>query len=147
MSKFSFDVLKRCVFPSTETTDSDVLLGAAFGEDVALTKVGGDILASHVDPIVGAVGNIGWLAVHMACNDIAASGIPPRWIQLLVLLPSVKTHAPKSTTLSPSRSPTRFKNAIPSSVSQRASSRMTFALRRRNAGVHARACADGAAPR
>jgi hydrogenase expression/formation protein HypE len=50
--------------------------------------VGDDILASHVDPIVGAIGNIGWLAVHIACNDIAASGIPPRWIQVLVLVPS-----------------------------------------------------------
>jgi len=88
MPKFSVDVLKSRVFPFTETKDPDVLLGAAFGEDVALTKVGGDILASHMDPI-GAVGNIGWLAVHVACNDIAASGIAPRWIQLLVLVPSV----------------------------------------------------------
>jgi hydrogenase expression/formation protein HypE len=58
-----------------------------FGEDVALTRVGGDILASHVDPIVGAIDNIGWLAVHVACNDIAASGVPPRWILVLVLVP------------------------------------------------------------
>lgn len=87
MSKFSFDVLKRGVFPVTATNDPDVLLGAAFGQDVALTNVGGDILASHIDPIVGAVGNIGWLAVHVACNDIAASGIAPRWILLLVLVP------------------------------------------------------------
>lgn len=87
MSKFSFDVLKRQVFPVTATNDPDVLLGAAFGQDVALTNVGGDILASHVDPIVGAVGNIGWLAVHVACNDIAASGLAPRWILLLVLVP------------------------------------------------------------
>jgi len=88
MSKFSFNLLENRVFPFTKTEDPDVLLGAAFGEDVALTKVGGDILASHVDPIVGAVGDIGWLAVHVACNDIAASGIAPRWIQLLVLVPS-----------------------------------------------------------
>jgi len=87
MSKFSLDVLQRHVFPFTEVSDPDVILGAAFGEDVALTRVGGDILASHVDPIVGAIGNIGWLAVHVACNDIATSGVPPRWILLLVLVP------------------------------------------------------------
>jgi hydrogenase expression/formation protein HypE len=87
MSKFSFDVLQRRVFPFTIADDPDILLGAAFGEDVALTRVGSDILASHVDPIVGAVGDIGRLAVHVACNDIAASGIPPRWLLLLVLLP------------------------------------------------------------
>jgi hydrogenase expression/formation protein HypE len=88
MSKYSLDVLNRCVFPHLQVKDTDVLLGAVFGEDVALTKVGGEMLASHVDPIVGAVQAIGWLAVHVACNDIATSGARPRWIQLLVLLPS-----------------------------------------------------------
>lgn len=90
MSKFSLDVLEKRVFPFTATQDPDVLLGAAFGEDVALTRIGGDILVSHVDPIVGAIGDIGWLAVHVACNDIATSGAPPRWILLLVLVPSLE---------------------------------------------------------
>lgn len=89
MSKFSLEVLERCVFPFIETEDPDVILGAAFGEDVALTRVGDDVLISHVDPIVGAIGNIGWLAVHVACNDVATSGAPPRWIQLLVLVPTL----------------------------------------------------------
>ncbi len=90
MSKFSLDVLQTRVFPFVETDDPDVILGAAFGEDVALTRVGGDILVSHVDPIVGAIGDIGWLAVHVACNDVATAGIPPRWIQLLVLVPRME---------------------------------------------------------
>jgi hydrogenase expression/formation protein HypE len=34
-------------------------MGAIFGEDVALTRVGEDILASHVDHIVGMVKGIG----------------------------------------------------------------------------------------
>ena len=88
MSKFSLDVLNRAVFPYFHSKDPDVIQGAVFGEDVALTRVGGDILVSHVDPIVGAVNNIGWLAVHVACNDVATSGAPPRWIQLLVLVPN-----------------------------------------------------------
>ena len=87
MSKFSLDVLKRSVFPFTTCDDADVILGAAFGEDVALTRVGGDILVSHLDPIVGAIDDIGWLAVHVACNDIATTGVPPRWILPLVLVP------------------------------------------------------------
>ncbi|MBN2266521.1 MAG: hydrogenase expression/formation protein HypE [Candidatus Aminicenantes bacterium] len=87
MSKFPLDVLEKRVFPFTGTKDPDVLLGAVFGEDAALTKVGGDILVSHVDPIVGAIGDIGSLAVHVACNDIATAGVPPRWVLLLVLVP------------------------------------------------------------
>jgi hydrogenase maturation factor len=90
LSKFSLDVLQRRVFPFVRATDSDIILGAAFGEDVALTRVGGDILVSHVDPIVGAVGKIGWLAVHVACNDIAAAGVAPRWLLLLVLVPRLE---------------------------------------------------------
>jgi hydrogenase expression/formation protein HypE len=87
MSKFSLDVLNQRVYPFLEAHDPDVILGAVFGEDVALTRVGDDILVSHLDPIVGAVKNIGWLAVHVACNDVATSGSPPRWILLLVLVP------------------------------------------------------------
>jgi hydrogenase maturation factor len=88
MSKFPLDVLEKRVFPYTRSEDPDVVLGAVFGEDVALTRVGDDILVSHVDPIVGAIGNIGWLAVHVSCNDVATSGVAPRWILLLVLVPS-----------------------------------------------------------
>jgi hydrogenase expression/formation protein HypE len=90
MSKFSLDVLQRRVFPFARADDSDILLGAAFGEDVSLTRVGDEVLASHVDPIVGAIGDIGWLAAHVACNDIATAGIPPRWLLLLVLVPSME---------------------------------------------------------
>lgn len=72
MSKFSLDVLNRYVYPYTWVRDPDILLGSAFGEEVALTRVGGDILVSH-DPIVGAIEHIGWLAVHVACLDTLSS--------------------------------------------------------------------------
>jgi hydrogenase expression/formation protein HypE len=88
MSKFSLETLRECVFPFRGTeTGSDVILGPSFGEDVAVTRIGEDLLLSHVDPIVGAVEGIGRLAVHVACNDIACSGIQPRWAQILVLVP------------------------------------------------------------
>jgi len=93
VSKFSLEVLNRIVFPYFHSKDPDILQGAVFGEDVALTRVGGDVLVSHVDPIVGAVLNIGWLAVHVACNDVATTGAPPQWIQLLVLVPQQEDEA------------------------------------------------------
>lgn len=88
MSKFSLEVLNKYVHPFIKTNDPDVILGSVFGEDVALTRIQDGILVSHVDPIVGAVKDIGWLAVHVACNDVATSGTPPRWILLLVLVPN-----------------------------------------------------------
>ena len=87
MSKFSLDVLNKYVHPFIKTNDTDVILGSVFGEDVALTRIEDGMLVSHVDPIVGAVKDIGWLAVHVACNDVATSGTPPRWVLLLVLVP------------------------------------------------------------
>lgn len=93
MSKFSLEVLNKCVHPYLSFHDPDVILGAIFGEDVALTRIQEGILVSHLDPIVGAVKNIGWLAVHVACNDIATSGTPPRWILLLVLVPMEEDEA------------------------------------------------------
>ncbi len=89
MSKFSLETLMECVYPFTKTNDDDsVILGSTFGEDVALVQIGNDILLSHVDPIVGAVSGIGWLAMHVSCNDIACSGIPPKWAQILILVPN-----------------------------------------------------------
>jgi len=72
MAKFSFEVMEQCVYPFTvkESEDPDVVLGSAFGEDVAVTRVGNDLLLSHVDPIVGAVNAVGWLAVHVAATTL-----------------------------------------------------------------------------
>ena len=90
MSKFSIDVLNKYVHPYITSDDPDVIMGPVFGEDVAITRVGDGYLVSHVDPIVGAVKDIGWLAVHVACNDIATSGSKPRWIQILLLVPRME---------------------------------------------------------
>jgi len=43
VSKFSLDVLQQRVFPYVKAEDPDIILGAAFGEDVVLTRVGDDI--------------------------------------------------------------------------------------------------------
>ena len=87
MTEISLDVLYKRVVPSAETDDGGIVLNATFGEDAFMTCSGNDILASHLEPIVGVIDNIGWLAVHAACNDVAASGIQPRWVVIMVLVP------------------------------------------------------------
>ena len=64
MSKYSLNVLKRSVYSFVGTYYTDMILGSALGEDVALTRVWADILVSHVDPVVDAFRNIGWLAAR-----------------------------------------------------------------------------------
>jgi hypothetical protein len=46
MSKFSLDVLQRCVYPFIKSDDPDVLLGGIFGDNVTLTRVSEDILVA-----------------------------------------------------------------------------------------------------
>nr|WP_321501550.1 AIR synthase-related protein [uncultured Dethiosulfovibrio sp.] len=89
MSKFSRSVMDRAVYGplASQPEDRSVMLGSLFGEDIALVDTGSSLLASHVDPIVGAAEGLGRLAIHVACNDLAASGVRPRWAQILVLTP------------------------------------------------------------
>jgi len=87
MSKFSDDIMNKYVF-SRFSSSKDVVVGPKMGIDVAITRLNDEkFLVSHLDPIVGAIERIGWIAVHIACNDIATSGVRPCWALPLILLP------------------------------------------------------------
>ena len=80
LNKYVFDPLKN--LPAR----SETLLRPGPGEDCAVLEIPEQILIS-VDPITGAASDIGYLAVHINANDIAASGGEPVGIMLTVLLP------------------------------------------------------------
>lgn len=87
MSKFSNNIMNKYIF-SRFSPSSDVIVGPKMGVDVAITRLKDKMfLISHVDPIVGAIKRTGWLAVHIACNDVVTSGVKPAWILPLILLP------------------------------------------------------------
>ncbi len=65
----------------------DVLLPPGLGEDSAIIDFGEEVCVVATDPITGASGSIGKLAVHISCNDIAAAGAVPIGIQVCLLLP------------------------------------------------------------
>ncbi len=79
-------LLRRLVYPHLPTRP-DVLVAAAVGEDSAVLDFGTSVCVATSDPITGAVQHIGRLAVHVACNDIAATGAEPVALLLTVLLP------------------------------------------------------------
>lgn len=88
MSKFSDRIMEKYIFSRLPPVRKDVVVGPGMGLDVGVTRLKNKtFLISHLDPIVGAIGRIGWLAVHIACNDIATSGAAPSWILPLILLP------------------------------------------------------------
>ena len=75
------------VLGATGVEDPAVLQGAAYGEDAAAIDLGDRTLVVSTDPLSLAAEAVGRLAVHVACNDVAASGADPRWLTNTVLLP------------------------------------------------------------
>ncbi len=78
---------------ATGTADPAVTLGPASGEDAAAIDLGDRTLVVATDPLSLAADAVGRLAVHVACNDVAASGADPRWLTNTVLLPSADSDA------------------------------------------------------
>lgn len=85
--KFPRKVLEEIVFRYLGVPDRDVVLGPSFGEDGAIVRVGDKLLVVACDPITGAVGWVGWLAVNASANDVAVQGARPRWFISCLLLP------------------------------------------------------------
>src|SRR5206468_2183408 len=67
------ELLRRYAFGRGGAKRDDVLVGPGIGEDAAVVAFGDEVAVLSSDPITGASGNTGWLAVHVACNDLAAT--------------------------------------------------------------------------
>ncbi|ADI31458.1 AIR synthase family protein [Staphylothermus hellenicus] len=67
--------------------DPDLIVGPSIGEDAAIIRFKDGFLIVHSDPITAATRRIGWLAVHIAANDIAVRGAKPRWLLPVILMP------------------------------------------------------------
>ncbi|MCS7119759.1 MAG: AIR synthase family protein [Nitrososphaerota archaeon] len=87
LGKLPTEALKRVVLKYLGAESKDVLLGPAPGEDGAVIRVGNKIVISSMDPITGAVENIGWLAVNINANDVATFGVKPSFFSSCILLP------------------------------------------------------------
>jgi hydrogenase maturation factor len=64
----------------------DVLVHAGIGQDSAVLDFGPAACVVTCDPITGAGEHLGRLAVHVACNDLAAAGAEPVGLLLTLLL-------------------------------------------------------------
>lgn len=79
--------LKKVILNKIDHFRSDVLVPAGPGEDSSVIDLGDQLLVVSSDPITGAEKNAGFLAVNVACNDIAAAGAEPFGLQVILLLP------------------------------------------------------------
>ncbi|EMA66714.1 AIR synthase related protein domain protein [Halorubrum aidingense JCM 13560] len=77
------------VLAATGADDPAVTVGPTYGEDAAAIDLSGadETLVVAADPLSLAADAVGELAVHVACNDVAASGADPRWLTHTLFLP------------------------------------------------------------
>lgn len=87
IGKLDSQLLKDIVFKNIKYKRAEVLTRPGIGEDCAVIDFGEYECVMSTDPITAAVNEIGRLAVHISCNDIASNGIEPLGIMLAVMLP------------------------------------------------------------
>ena len=88
LGKLSPEYLSELLDQHTFSLPGDqVLVYPGVGEDAAVIDVGPRWLVAKTDPITFATDEIGWYAVHVNANDIAAAGGVPRWFLSTLLLP------------------------------------------------------------
>lgn len=85
--KLDSELLKKIVFQKITYKSPEVITRPGIGEDCAVVDFGEYECVMSTDPITAAVNEIGRLAIHITCNDIASNGIQPLGIMLAVMLP------------------------------------------------------------
>lgn len=85
--KLKTELLEKHILGNITYKRDDVSVRAGIGEDCAVMDFGSHEAVISIDPITAAIENIGELAVHVGCNDIAANGVAPAFIVLTLLLP------------------------------------------------------------
>jgi hydrogenase expression/formation protein HypE len=85
--KIPMEILEKVVFKNLGVKRGEVVLGPAAGFDGAVIDVGDKSLIVSMDPITGAIEQIGWLAVNINANDVATFGVEPAFFSSCILLP------------------------------------------------------------
>jgi len=80
-------LLTACQVPR----NSRVVLGPRFGEDAAVIDMGDTYLVAKTDPVTLTSERVGWYAVNINANDVAAMGARPLWFLSTLLLPQTGT--------------------------------------------------------
>jgi hydrogenase expression/formation protein HypE len=87
IGKIPNELLDRIIINNLKNKREEVLVRAGIGKDCAVIDFGEQGCVLSTDPITGASSNIGKLAIHISCNDVAASGAEPIGVLLTMLMP------------------------------------------------------------
>ncbi len=91
IGKLPNDILKKIVLSNIKTTRKEVLVGADIGKDSAIIDFGPEVCVLSTDPITAATKDIGKIAIHISCNDVAAGGAEPIGALMTLLVPPSAT--------------------------------------------------------
>jgi hydrogenase expression/formation protein HypE len=86
--KLDFDDLRNIILNNKTIKRNEVKVRNDVGEDCSIIDFGDCEGIFSTDPITGANENVGKLAVHVNCNDIASSGGEPIGILVTILAPT-----------------------------------------------------------
>ena len=89
--KLSNGELRRLVLDRLPALPGGITSGPGIGLDCAAVNCEKGQVILTTDPITGAAKDIGRLAVHISCNDIAACGIRPSALMLVIIAPADAT--------------------------------------------------------
>lgn len=88
--KLPLRLMKRLLHRYT-IQDRSVLIGPSIGIDAAVIQTGKDCIIAKTDPITFVAEDIGFYAININANDIAAMGGRPKWFLATILLPEKET--------------------------------------------------------
>ena len=89
--KLTNEELKKIVLERLPICSTELSKGPAIGLDCAIIHSQEGVMVVSSDPITGASNDVGRIAIHVSCNDIACAGIKPAAIMLVVIAPSSAT--------------------------------------------------------
>ncbi|SFC44389.1 AIR synthase family protein [Clostridium uliginosum] len=89
--KLDFEDLRKIILDNKTIKRKEVKVRNDVGEDCAIIDFGNCEGIFSTDPITGASKNVGKLAVHINCNDIASAGGEPIAIMITILAPTSST--------------------------------------------------------
>ncbi|NLK86873.1 MAG: AIR synthase [Clostridiaceae bacterium] len=88
IGKVPNSTLERIVFNKLLKNRSEVMIRPGIGMDCTAIDFGSYACVMSSDPITGTAMEIGRLAVHINCNDIASCGVEPLGLLVTILCPA-----------------------------------------------------------
>lgn len=85
--KLSPELLDKLILSHLGKLREEVLVHSKVGEDCCVIDCGEYVCILSTDPITGSLRDIGMLAVHISCNDVAANGGEPVGVLVNLLVP------------------------------------------------------------